>query len=147
MLWAVGVVAEVAFLALAANRLGRFRPELLILVGGLGAMIRWSVLAFSPGFWVASAVQLLHAGTFAATHIGFMRLLEVEVHPDQRPTGQQLASSILMSPVMGLASIGAGWLYDHFGVDGYWSGVVLAACGIACVSFVLLRARVRLKPL
>jgi MFS transporter, PPP family, 3-phenylpropionic acid transporter len=57
-------------------------------------------------------------------------LIEREVSQDERATGQQVSSSLIMSPFMGLASIGSGWLYDHFQGGGYWSGVSLAGLGV-----------------
>jgi MFS transporter, PPP family, 3-phenylpropionic acid transporter len=141
-LWSIGVVVEVGFLAFLAPRLNQVRPEVLIAIGGLASAARWTVLSTSPDLWTTFAIQTLHAGTFAATHIGFMRLIEAETRSEQRATGQQLATSLAMSPVAGLATIGAGWLYDHVGVAGYWSGVGLAGLGTICaLSLILFASR------
>ncbi|MCA3696796.1 hypothetical protein, partial [Aquidulcibacter sp.] len=45
--------------------------------------------------------------------------------------------AIIMSPTMGLASIAAGSLYDHFQSGGYWSGVILATIGLILISLLL----------
>lgn len=134
LLWAFGVVAEIGFFALLASRLNHFRPETLILWGGIASIIRWAAFAQTPDLGVTFLVQGLHALTFAATHMGFMRLIEAEIPMAQRATGQQLGSALIMSPTMGLASIVAGSLYDHLGSGGYWSGVILATIGLILIS-------------
>jgi MFS transporter, PPP family, 3-phenylpropionic acid transporter len=143
LLWALGVAIEVFFLAFIANRLTFIRPEMMILIGGIGAIVRWSTMSFGLDLAPSFALQTLHALTFATTHIGFMRLIEREIGPDQRATGQQLSSSLIMSPLMGAASIGAGWLYDHYAGGGYWSGFGLALAGVMLVGVVLLSAAKR----
>jgi hypothetical protein len=66
-----------------------------------------------------------------------MWLMEREITPEQRGTGQQLSSSLIMSPAMGLASISAGVFYDAYKLGGYWSGVGLAGLGVMLVCGVL----------
>ena len=141
LLWALGVGVEVLFLAFVVNRLTHVRPEVMILIGGIGSMLRWGAMSFGFGLAVSIPIQMLHALTFAATHIGFMRLIEREISPAQRATGQQLSSSLIMSPIMGLASIGAGWLYDHVQGAGYWSGFGLAMAGVVLMGVVLVGRR------
>lgn len=137
MLWAFGVIVEIAFFALLASRLNHFRPETLILWGGIASIIRWAAFAQTPDLGVTFMVQALHALTFAATHMGFMRLIDAEIPLAQRATGQQLGSALIMSPIMGLASIVAGTLYDQFSSGGYWSGVILATIGLILISLLL----------
>ena len=137
LLWALGVGVEVLFLAFIVPRLNHIRPEMMILIGGLGSAMRWASMSFGFGLAVSLAIQFLHALTFAATHIGLMRLIEREVPSDQRATGQQVSSSLIMSPLMGLASISAGVLYDHYRMGGYWSGFALAAAGCVVIGAVM----------
>lgn len=137
LLWALGVSVEVLFLAFVVNHLWHIKPEFMILIGGLGSMVRWGAMSFGFGLAVAFPIQILHALTFATTHIGFMRLIEREIRPEGRATGQQLSSSLIMSPIMGLASLGAGWLYDHYQGGGYWSGFGLALAGVILLGLVL----------
>jgi PPP family 3-phenylpropionic acid transporter len=141
LLWALGVGIEVLFLAFVVPRLNHIRPETLILVGGLGSVLRWWSMSLGIGLAPTLMLQCLHALTFAATHIGLMRLIEARLHADQRATGQQVSSSLIMSPLMGVASIGAGALFDHFGRNGYMSGVTLAALGCLLILVVLMSPR------
>jgi MFS transporter, PPP family, 3-phenylpropionic acid transporter len=136
-LWAGAVAVEVLFLAFAVHRLTHIRPEMMILIGGLGSIVRWAALSFGLSLGATYAVQSLHALTFAITHIGLMRLIEQEVVQDARATAQQVSSSLIMSPVMGLASIAAGFLYDYAKAGGYWSGVFMAGAGVLVMSIYL----------
>jgi MFS transporter, PPP family, 3-phenylpropionic acid transporter len=141
LLWATGVMIEVLFLAFIVHRLRGLKPEMMILIGGLGSIVRWGSMSFGLGLEISFAIQFLHALTFAITHIGLMRLIEREVPEAERATGQQVSSSLVVSPFMGLASIGAGWLYDHYQGGGYWSGVGLAALGATLVAALLVLGR------
>jgi MFS transporter, PPP family, 3-phenylpropionic acid transporter len=129
LLWATGVAVEVLFLAFVANRLDRVPPFLLMMIGGIGSAFRWISMSFGLGLTASFIVQGLHAFSFAVTHIGFMRLMEQELDQNERATGQQISSSLVMSPLMGIASICAGYLYDYFKGGGYWSGFLLAGAG------------------
>jgi MFS transporter, PPP family, 3-phenylpropionic acid transporter len=137
LLWALGVGVEVLFLAFGVAYVKHIRPEMMILIGGVGSLIRWSAMSFGLDLAPSLVIQALHAVTFGITHMGLMRLLEREITPDQRGTGQQLSSSLIMSPAMGLASIGAGVFYDQYKLGGYWSGVCLAGLGVFLVFGVL----------
>jgi MFS transporter, PPP family, 3-phenylpropionic acid transporter len=145
LLWALGVGVEVLFLAFVVSKLSWIKPEAMILIGGIGAVLRWASMSFGFGLGVSCVIQVLHALTFATTHIGFMRLVENELGPDQRATGQQLSSSLIMSPLMGIASIGAGWLFDHYRMGGYWSGVGLATVGCVLVGTAMIVSQARTR--
>jgi MFS transporter, PPP family, 3-phenylpropionic acid transporter len=87
-------------------------------------------MSFGLGLGASFVIQSLHAFSFAVTHIGFMRLMEQELGDNERATGQQISSSLVMSPLMGIASIVAGFLYDMYRGNGYWSGFFLAGIGV-----------------
>ena len=71
-LWAIGVIAEIGLFALSGF-LSRFiSPVSLVMLGGIGGLLRWTAMAFDPPFVVLPALQLLHALTFGATHVGAM---------------------------------------------------------------------------
>lgn len=141
LLWAVGVVAEIAFLALVAPRLDRVRPETLILLGGLAGLVRWSAMALAPDFAVSVALQTLHAATFGLTLIGAMRLIRARFSADEVPLVQTMMSSAMMAPMMGLATLAAGPLHDHFGALGYLSATALSALGVVLAARLLWPAR------
>jgi MFS transporter, PPP family, 3-phenylpropionic acid transporter len=131
LLWAVGVVAEIACLAFLAPRLDRVRPETLVLIGGVAGIVRWSAMALAPGFGLALVMQTFHAATFGLTLIGTMRMIRARFSADEVPLVQTMASSAMMAPILGFATLAAGPLHDQFGAWGYLSATALAALGVA----------------
>ena len=139
MLWNIGTVAEVAFLMFLGGWSARFRPETLIVAGGVGAVIRWSALAMLPPLVVLVPLQLLHALTFAATFLGGMRLIQ-RLHGDARtPTAQMIYMALASAPTQAAATLISGPLYDNFGALGYYAMSVIAAAGLGLA--LLLRRR------
>lgn len=145
-LWAFGVLAEIGFLATSRFWLARLGPEKLILIGCLGAVLRWAAMALSPPLWLLWPLQALHALTFAAAHVGAMKILHDTAPESQAGTAQTLYAAIAAGgTVMGFAQIASGGLHDAFGAAGYASMALLAALGLpAC--FTLLRLGRRAPP-
>ncbi|MGI4875979.1 MAG: MFS transporter [Janthinobacterium lividum] len=129
-LWSVGVVTEVVFLIVAARWTERFRPETLIVAGGVCAIIRWSALATLPPVWALVGLQLLHGGTFAATFLGAMRMIHA-MHGDERTaTAQMIYMGLASAPAQALATLASGPLYDRFGAAGYLAMTAIAVVGV-----------------
>ncbi len=140
MLWNIGTVAEVGFLMFLGGWSARFRPETLIVAGGIGAVIRWSALATLPPLAVLVPLQLLHALTFAATFLGGMRLIQ-RLHGDARtPTAQMIYMAIASAPTQAGATLISGPLYDHYGARGYYAMTVVAAAGLGLALLMRRRA-------
>ncbi len=137
VLWSMGVVAEIALLFAAARMLSHRRAETLIAIGALGGMVRWSVLGFAPGLALVYPVQLLHAATFAATHLGTLRAINEEVAPARLPVAVAINSAIAFGPAMALSALASGAMFDLFTglgptgeARGYWLMSVLCALGL-----------------
>jgi PPP family 3-phenylpropionic acid transporter len=47
----------------------------MIMLGGIGGVIRWTAMAFDPPTAALPLLQVLHALSFAATHLGTMHYL------------------------------------------------------------------------
>ena len=140
-LWNVGTLAEVGFLILLANWSARFRPETLIVAGGIGAVIRWTALAALPPFWLLLPLQLLHALSFAATFLGGMRFIQTIYGDDRAPTAQMIYMGVANAPTYAAAVLISGPLYDRLGAPGY-----LAMTGVAALGLVLAVMLWRLRP-
>jgi PPP family 3-phenylpropionic acid transporter len=125
-LWAVSVVGEVILFALADRVIRRVGARGLLLAGGAVAVARWClfpVLGDSGVAW--TMLQLLHAASFAATHLGTMHVVMHAVDDHRAATLQGLAVSIT-GLAMALATLVSGPLYAHFGGAGF-----LAMAGVA----------------
>jgi MFS transporter, PPP family, 3-phenylpropionic acid transporter len=129
-LWALGVAAEIVLFALAA-RLPRVAPTTLIALGAAGGVLRWAAMALDPPALWLPALQILHALSFGATHLGTMAYLAQAAPEGSRAAAQgdvATASGIAMA----LATALAGALYQRYGGAAYAAMAVLALAGGAC---------------
>lgn len=140
LLWAVGVVAEVALFAFGNRVVAAVGgPAPLILLGAAGGLVRWTVLGLTAEPLILMPVQALHALTFGATHLGAMHFIARAVPTAWSGRAQALYSSLGLGVAMGLAMGAAGWLYDLAGGTAYLAMTALALVGL--VSAAALRTR------
>jgi PPP family 3-phenylpropionic acid transporter len=126
VLWSLCVVAEIVLFAWSP-RVG-FAPSTFLILGGAAAALRWTVTAFEPPLAVLGAVQLLHAFTFGATHLGVMGLLAHRVPGHSLATAQgTLTASVGL--VSATATILCGRLFNTYGESIYFGMAAMAAAG------------------
>lgn len=136
-LWSAGVVAEVGFLIFMARWTEKFAPETLILVGGLSAVVRWTALAMAPPVWGLWLLQIMHAGTFAATFLGAMRMIQA-MHGDARtPTAQMIYMALASAPAQAVTTLMAGELYEYLKPSGQSAPGYLAMTAVSLIGLVL----------
>lgn len=132
-LFAFGVIVEALFLMLVAPRIEHVRPPTLMLVGGLGALLRWGLMATSPGLALLVPLQALHAVSFACTFLGAMRGIQALWGDDRTPTAQMMFMALATAPAQALSSWIAGRVFD----TGVGSAGYLAMTGVVGVGTVL----------
>ena len=141
-LWSVGVGAEVVFLLVSGWLFVRSRwtPGALVLLGGMGAVLRWTLTGFAPSLPVLYGLQTLHALSFAATHIGGLRFLNEEVAPEKVPVAMAINSALAFGPMLAVFGLLVGNYYDLAAVAGhgaqargYWFMAIIALAGCLCV--------------
>ena len=130
VLWAIGVIAEIGLFA-ASGFVARFvSPVALIVVGALGGVVRWSVMAFDPPFALLPVLQCLHALTFCATHVGMMQFIAHVVPPGRSATAQgdlSATQSMVFAAAMGMSGI----LFSAYGDLAYLAMALMAVGGAA----------------
>jgi PPP family 3-phenylpropionic acid transporter len=129
-LWAEGVVAEIVLFWLGSRLLARLGPLGLMITGGAAGIVRWGLMGLIPGLLPAFALQLLHALTFGATHLGAMNHLSRTVPPGASASAQALYSGASSGIGSGLVMLGAGALYATFGGRAYLFMTLLSAIGL-----------------
>jgi PPP family 3-phenylpropionic acid transporter len=130
LLWACGVLGEIALFWGGQSVLRRFDPVALVAIAGAGGVVRWSLMMLTTSVPVLALVTLLHALTFACCHLGMMILLARAVPVSHSATAQGLFTAMSGAFGMGAAIVLAGWLYAGYGIDGYIAMAVMAGLGI-----------------
>lgn len=130
-LWAEGVIAEVVLFAFAAAVVRRLPPATLILIGGLAGVLRWMATGLSDALPVLLVVQVLHALTFGAVHLGAVNYILQRVPPSLSATAMSLYASVTMGLATGLTMLASGPLYQAAGGLAYLGMAGLAALGAA----------------
>jgi PPP family 3-phenylpropionic acid transporter len=129
-LWAEGVVAEILLFYASAPLLRRLGPAGMLALGGGAGMIRWSLAGVATALPGLAVLQMLHALTFAAAHLGAIHHLARVLPPEQAATGQALYSALVGGVGQGLALLLAGALFAAFGGAAYEAMAALAALGL-----------------
>ncbi len=136
-LWALGVAAEIVLFALQARLPPFFEPTVLLMVGASGAVLRWIGMALDPPEFVLPWLQLLHALSFGATHLGALMYL-VRRAPAAKAATAQGYLAIALGLAMAAAMAISGILYGDFGSRAYAAMALVAGCrrvrGLACRS-------------
>jgi len=137
-LWGTGVAAEVALFAFSGRVVRALGPFRLILLGGVAAVARWTLLAFVTDPWLLFPVQALHAFTFGATHLGAMHIIARHIAPGLAGRAQGLYAAAGNGVVLGLATVAGGRLYASIGGHAFLAMSLMATCG-SIAAIVLLR--------
>jgi len=130
MLWAVSIVAEVALFAYSAAVVRRIGPVELIVLGAGAAVLRWLIMGLDPALFVLLPLQILHALTFGATHIGAVHFIGRCVPEAQAGTAQALYASITGGIATGGVTLMLGPVYAAYAGRVYWAMALVAAAAL-----------------
>jgi PPP family 3-phenylpropionic acid transporter len=130
VLWAISIVVEVGLFAYSAVVVRRIGPERLIILGAGAALVRWLAMGFDPPLAILVPLQVLHALTFGATHIGAIHYIGRTVPGTQGGTAQALYSSVTGGVFMGGAMLASGPLYTAYAGRAYWAMAAVAAVAL-----------------
>ena len=129
-LWAEGVLAEILLFWQSRRLLARLGPIGLMVLGGIAGIMRWSLAGALTWLPFIAAIQLLHAFTFGASHLGAMHFLSRTVPPSAAAGAQSLYAALSSGLGSGLVMVIAGALYSTFGGGAYSFMAVLSAAGL-----------------
>lgn len=129
-LWAIGVLAEVALFAYSGAVVRRVGPAALLIAGAAGAVLRWTAMSLDPPLAVLVPLQLLHALTYSASHLGAIHFISRAVPGGGGGTAQALYATMATGLMIGLATLASGWLYDDVGGRAYLGMAVLSGIGL-----------------
>ncbi len=130
-LWALGVIAEIALFAISPRLPSTITPIALLLIGATGAAIRWGAMALGPPAAALPVLQLLHALSFGATHLGALAFVARAAPAGMAATAQGYLA-VAISGTMAAAMAIAGLLYGRYGGAAYAAMALTACAGGLC---------------
>lgn len=135
VLWALGVLAEIVLFALSARLPAGFTPSVLILIGGVGALVRWTAMALDPPGALVPVLQCLHGLSFGATHLGTLGFIARAMPVGLTATAQGYLA-VSMGIAMAASTALSGLLYGRFGATAYTAMALIAVAGVAAAAVV-----------
>jgi PPP family 3-phenylpropionic acid transporter len=133
LLWGESVAVEIVLMLASPWLLARLGPTGMIGLALACAMVRWLGMAFTTELWALVVLQALHAGTFAACHLGAMAFLQRALPPAGMALGQSVYYAIGTGAAQAVIFQIAGVLYGAYGQKAFLGMFVVAAIGMAAV--------------
>jgi PPP family 3-phenylpropionic acid transporter len=137
-LWALGVIAEIVLFALSGRLPPSFGPVPLLLLGAIGAVLRWTAMAFDPPGWTLAFLQCLHGLSFGASHLGAIAFV-AHAAPEGRGATAQGYFSVMQGITLSGCMLLAGFLYERVGMLSYLAMALTALVGSLIAAAVWMR--------
>lgn len=131
--WALAVLSEMLLFARLGRHVGSARMGFwLIAAGAVLAAARFALMALSPPAWGVVILQILHGGSFGATHLGAMSLLAALAPAGARAAWQ---GRVAASHAFAMAGVTAasGPLYRALGEMAFLAMVPVALAGLGLI--------------
>lgn len=132
LLWAQGVVAEIILFTFGQALFRRVGAANLMILGAAAGALRWLLTAFVEDFWWLLMVQLLHAFTFGASHLGAVHFLLRAIRPQDSASAQSLLAASTGGIGLGFGIALSGVLYASLQGQAFLVMAALSFAGVAC---------------
>jgi len=130
-LWALGVIAEIVLFAMSGRLPPFVSPSMLLMIGAAGGALRWTAMAFDPPAFALPFLQVLHAASYGATHLGAITFLARHSPVGQGATAQGYLA-IVLGAAMAASTGLSGVLYEAFAIRSYAAMALAAVAGGIC---------------
>ncbi|WP_067707954.1 3-phenylpropionate MFS transporter [Erwinia sp. ErVv1] len=123
-LWSLGVIAEIVIFAFSHRLFRRWSASQLLLLSGICAIIRWSLLGATTALPWLIVAQILHCGSFTVCHLAAMRFIAARQGAEVIRL-QSIYSALAMGGGIAVMTMVCGVLYQplHGGI--FWVMAVL----------------------
>jgi MFS transporter, PPP family, 3-phenylpropionic acid transporter len=138
--WAAGVLSEIVIFYVLGSRLQTASQALLLMIlGSISGIVRWSIYAMGVPNDAWPLVQLLHGANFGLTHLASVTLINL-LAPERRALGHSLVA-FAIAIAMAAATFTSDELYVAFGPASYYVSSVLSALGLPFIALAMHRLR------
>lgn len=133
LLWGLSIAVEIVLMLFSGRLLAQLGICGMIgLALGCG-MVRWLGMAFTTELWALVLLQALHAGSFAACHLGAMAFIQRALPASGAALGQSVYYAIGTGMAQAVIFQIAGVLYGAYGQKAFLGMFVVSAIGMAAI--------------
>ncbi len=125
LLWAIGVIAEIALFYVTGSLLRRFDPLILFMIGALGGVARFVLFPLTSDPYAMLGLQVLHALSFGATYMGAMNAV-ARLTPERLAGTTQALMAAANGTALAIFTFVSGPLFTRFGGDAFFANAVIA---------------------
>lgn len=118
-LWSLGVVAEILVFAFSNRLFRRWSARDLLLLSGVSAIVRWSLMAMTTDLSWLIVVQILHCGSFTVCHLAAMRFIAAREGAEVIRL-QSVYSALAMGGGIAIMTMICGILFQHLQGGVFW---------------------------
>lgn len=136
----VSIMAEIVVLFGAQKLLGQRSPLWLIAIGGITAIVRWTLMAFQPGLYALAALQFMNGFTGMGVIAGLMLFIAQRTDNRLISTVQGI-NAVVLGLTAAVATFASGYVWKSLGYDAYLLAAVVAALGCAPILLALRKGR------
>jgi PPP family 3-phenylpropionic acid transporter len=133
MLWGESVAVEILMMLVSGWLLQRIGVTGLIGLGLACGLVRWTGMAFTNYLPVLVVLQILHAGTFAACHLGAMAFIQRALPSSGVALGQSIYYALGTGATQAVIYQFAGLLYSRYGQHAFLGMTVISAVGLVAI--------------
>ena len=134
LLWGESVAVEILMLAGSGWLIARIGVTGLIALGLSCGVVRWTAMAFTTALPALVVLQALHAGTFAACHLGAMGFIQRCLPPSGVALGQSIYYALGTGAVQAVVFQLAGLLYARFGQHAFLGMAAISVAGLVAIT-------------
>ena len=139
-LWAEGVVFEIILLAYFYKFKNYTSPKIFIIIAGVIAIIRWTLMAYADTVLFIALIQILHAFTFGLTHLAAINFISEVMPVRAQAKSQALYSAISMGAFLAVSISVSGDLYRLFYDKSFLFSSFLALSGVV-ISLIFIKTK------
>ena len=139
-LWAEGVVFEIILLAYFYKFKNYTSPKFFIIIAGVMAIMRWTLMAYADTILFIALIQILHAFTFGLTHLAAINFISEVMPVRAQAKSQALYSAISMGAFLAVSISVSGDLYRIFYDKSFLFSSFLAFSGVI-ISLIFIKTK------
>lgn len=132
-LWGESVAVEILMMVVSGWLMKRIGVTGLIGLGLACGLIRWTAMAFTTALPALVLLQMLHAGTFAAAHLGAMAFIQRALPSSGTALGQSIYYALGTGATQAVIYQFAGLLYARYGQHAFLGMTVISALGLVAL--------------